>query len=44
LFFLVGESPASEYQTTGNHPKERIQYSEQDESLKSRKIRSHLYK
>jgi len=37
LLFLVGESPASECQTPGNHPKERIQHSEQGESWKSRK-------
>ena len=44
LILLVGVSPASEYQTPGNHPKERMQHSEQGESLKSRKMRSRLYK
>jgi hypothetical protein len=35
-FFLLGDSPASEFYVLGNRPKERIQHSEHRESLKSR--------
>jgi hypothetical protein len=35
VFFLLGDSPASEIQTPGNHPKERIQHSQHGESLKN---------
>jgi len=31
------ETSVHKIQTSGNHPKERIQHSEQDESLKSQK-------
>jgi len=34
--FLLGNSPASEFQTPGNYPEESIQHSEHGESLKSR--------
>jgi hypothetical protein len=34
--FLLGDSPASEFQTPGNHPEENIQHTEQGESLKSK--------
>jgi len=36
ICFLLGNSPASEFQTPGNYPEESIQHSEQGESLKSR--------
>jgi hypothetical protein len=32
------QTSAYKIQTPGNHPKEKIQHSEQDESLKSRRI------
>jgi hypothetical protein len=34
--FLLGTSPASEFQKPGNYPKENIQYTEHGEILKSR--------
>jgi hypothetical protein len=36
VFFLLGDSPASEIHASGNKPKEKIKHSEHGESLKTR--------
>jgi hypothetical protein len=38
LPFLLGDSPASEFYMSGNHPEESIQHTENGESLKSRSV------
>jgi len=36
VYFLLGNSPASEFQTPGNYSEENMQHTEHAESLKSR--------